>query len=441
MPNRVLSILWVAAALLTLYFGIRAEGEPEVIQRIPLMVLVASVTLAAFTPARGVVAAPLRALRRQPILHWLVVLGVICIGIGIWLVGYQPTYGRVLKSLEYTWLCFLLWLVLTIIAFGLDAAQSRAMAASLGKSRLTGWMIAATTLAILFFGAEGWLRLFYITTDGYGFTAMNYHWYVNFYWGEYNSLGFRDDEPKPDPDHRLTRVGILGDSFAVGHGLTDRNQSFPQLLERELGDGYDVLVIAHSGWDSDVHAAQLDAYPLQPDIVVLSYYLNDIDYLLAGDANPDANFDFIQNETLHWFVLNFFTPNFVYYNLLQFTSTARTGNFIADLVNAHTNDDIWLRHTPNLQAVIDWTTQHDARLIVLLWHHLLAPDGSQPAVERVREYFESRGVTVVSMSEVLAGRNPYSLIVNRFDAHPGVEAQRAAADALYAAITHMESQP
>jgi len=74
------------------------------------------------------------------------------------------------------------------------------------------------------------------------------------------------------------------------------------------------------------------------------------------------------------------------------------------------------------------------RLIMLLWPHITAVDASAPAVRQVGAFMRQQGVTVVDMSEPIKANPSAGLIVNRFDTHPGVAAQRLAADALYAAI-------
>ncbi|MBK8026131.1 MAG: hypothetical protein IPK19_33285 [Chloroflexi bacterium] len=439
MPNRFWTLVWIAAAAVGVFFAISTpDAAPEESWRFALAALMAIVTLVGIldTPLRDAVAQPLRTLRRSPALYWLVILVAFCVTLGAWLVAYQPTNGRPLVGAEFTYLCFVLWFMLYLLVFDLNRARGRTLAAGLGKSRATGVLITLTTLVVLFFLGEGYLRVFYITTDGYGFTAMNYHWYKNFLWNSLNSLGYRDYEPKADPDGTLTQIAIVGDSFAVGHGINDINQTFGQLLEQQLGDGADVLMVAASGRDSDVMVSTLDQYPIQPDIVVLSYYLNDIDYLMAGtELDPDANFDFIQDQNLHWFVLNFFLPNYIYYNLIQFTSPVRSGNFINDLIQAHLNDDLWPRHANNLNAMVEWARQHDAQLIVLLWPHLAAIAESKPATDRVRLFFTDAGVPVIDMGERLLGRSTSELIVNRFDTHPGPLAHRIAAEALYEVIS------
>lgn len=434
MTKRWTAVLWTALVLLAIIAGWSAGTSlPENRGIMPTLAVMIIVTMADSLSLRWRrrLALPVRWLRSRPILYWLALLVVLCGGLGAWVVGYQPTNGRPLETAEYVLLLALAWVLVYLLFYDLHTAQLREMGAKLGKSRLSGVMVTLTTVVFIFIGAETYMRLFYITTDGYGFTAMNYHWYKNFYWGHYNSLGFRDYEPAP-ADADVIRVAVLGDSFAMGHGINNIDDTFAQILERDLGPGYDVNMVAQSGWDSDIQLYQLQTYPLRPDVVILSYYLNDIDYLLqAPEDNPDSRFTFPDDPTLSWFILNFFVPNYLYYNLLQFTSTERTSNHLQDLVNAHENDAFWSQQAQRLFEIIDWTRRNDMRLIVLLWPHITAIEESQPAVQRVRDLFAGEDVPVVDMSEYLRGKDPRGLVVNRFDAHPGIEAHRLAAEALY----------
>jgi hypothetical protein len=431
--TRFVWLLLAAAATIAAIIALpTASDEPWLLPVIGVMWLV---TLLALIPAKAqtILRAPLRWLRERPILYWLALLAYIGYVLGAWVVEFQPTNGRGIMAVEYALIFAGLWGLILLTAYGVDEAQLRAMGAKLGSSRLAGAMVMLTTIVLLLIGAETWMRLFYITTDGYGFTAMNYHWYKNFYWGHYNSLGYRDDEPLADAE---TRLIVLGDSFAMGHGINNIDETFPQLLEQQLGAGFDVNVVAQSGWDSDIEIYYLDEYPLRPDIVILSYYLNDIDHLLTDPSqNPDNAFDFPDNPVASWVILNFFVPNYIYYNLLQFTSQARATDFTNRLVDAHMDDDLWAQQAWHLNAIHEWTQQHNARLVVLLWPQIAAVEQSIPATDRIRDFFLERAVTVVNMADHLIDRNPRDMIVNRFDTHPGVAAQRLAAAALYQALT------
>jgi hypothetical protein len=444
MRSRSLWVFWGLLAVGASISGFLAQADwPENGWVIPALIGVWLVTISGFRPFAF--AAPLekllQGLRSRPLLFWLLILVYLTLGVGMWLANHQPTYGRALTALEYCYLAVLAWGFLFLLCYGASADEYRAIGRKVGQSRLSGMLITLSMLLILFFMAEGYLRIFYITTDAYGFTAMNYHWYNNFYWGRYNSYGYRDHEPVfGDEANPIQQIAVVGDSFAVGHGIDNLDDTFTQLLEQHLGEGYNVNLVAHSGWDTDVIQGYVEgftqSFPAKVDALVLSYYLNDIDYLLEGDdaINPDAAFSFPEDPLIHQFVLNFFTPNFLYYNLMQYTSPARTGNHFQRLIDAYTNDATWNYQAGLLNQFVDWTEANDIQLIVLLWPQITALDESLPATERVHALMEARGVPVVNLTEPLRGHNPLELIVNAFDTHPSIKAHAIAADALYPVV-------
>ena len=435
MTNRWFATLWIALALGATFAATQAQPTPDEGWVVPLIIIMWTVTAVALipSPARRVLRAPLHWLRSHPILYWFVILITIFGAVALWLIPYQPTNGRQLTPVEFVYIAAALWLLVFLIGYDMKQPELRDMGSKLGKSKLTGVMVTLTTIVILLIGAEAYLRVFYITTDGYGFTAMNYWWYRNYGWSNPNSIGYRDYEPTPDdPANPLTRIAIVGDSFAMGHGINNIDDTFPQMLERELGAGYDVNLIAESGLDTDVELSRVENYPLPPDVVVLSYYLNDIDYLMP--TSPDRNFNFPQHPTLYSIVLNFFLPNYLYYNLMQFTSATRASGFAYDLIGAHMDDSLWQPQAANLQRFTDWMGERGIRLIVLLWPNLSQVEGSAPATGRVRDFFEAQGVQVVDMTDVLRDKSVSEITVNRFDSHPSIEANRLAAEQLYEAI-------
>lgn len=443
--GRRTAILWIALAVGATVMGWLARDTfAENYGVIPALIFVWIISLIGVIPSRlqAIVAAPVIFARRYPIFYWLLLLVYASVALTIWTVKFQPTYGRWILPIEYVVLFVAAWGFVYLIAYRMDRETLQAVGAGIGKSKLAGVMVTLTTFVLLFTAAETWMRINYITTDSYGFTAMNYYWYTNFYWSRFNSLGYRDSEPLPDdPNNPIQRVAIVGDSFAVGHGMNTVDGTFPQLLESALGSGWDVNLVAQSGWDSDVQEFHLNNYPFRPNIVVLSYYLNDIDYLLSTpETNPDNNFTFIEDPYMADFIRNwFFVPNYVYYNLLQFSSPQRNSNFLNALVAAHLDESMWSRQAAQLDSFVNWTTTHDTRLIVLLWPNLAGIDVSAPALERVSVFFVERGVQVVDMSDQLRPYPVLETIVNRFDTHPGVLAHRLAADALLAAIRDAES--
>jgi hypothetical protein len=370
---------------------------------------------------------PLR--KDHPAIYWaLILFGIVAWNV-VWILASQPTLGRQLAPWEIIYLVVGILLFVDVVFLGWSSEVARETGAKLTKSRWTGLLLTLTTIMAISFGAEWFLRLFYITTDAYGFTAMNYWWYQNYGLAQDNSLGYRDREPLPDSPG-LIRIAIVGDSFAMGHGVNNRDDTFAQIIEDRLGDSFDVNLIADSGRDTDLHLPFLEQYPFTPNILVYSYYLNDIDYLLEGDASPDANFAFIENEQVKWFVTEFFLPNYLYYNLLQFTNQGRNAGFVNSLLAGYDDPAMWDEQRFRLNQMIDWAEARDIPFIVLMWPHIASIEASQPVVAQVSEVFTARGVEVVDMSPILAQHPVNQLVVNRFDTHPSAFAHQLAADAL-----------
>jgi lysophospholipase L1-like esterase len=93
-----------------------------------------------------------------------------------------------------------------------------------------------------------------------------------------NSLGMRDAEPKsPKPLGEL-RVAALGDSVTFGWAVR-AEEAWPAVLERliQARRPCDVLNFGVSGYSSRDEAVVLraKALPLQPDVIVVGYFLND----------------------------------------------------------------------------------------------------------------------------------------------------------------------
>jgi lysophospholipase L1-like esterase len=100
-------------------------------------------------------------------------------------------------------------------------------------------------------------------------------------WVKTNSQGMRDRELLAADTPGLTRIAVLGDSFAFGFGVT-LDETFTEVLEVQLnaaGDGrrYEVLNFGVPGYSTEEEAAVLEhkALAFDPKVVVVAYVLND----------------------------------------------------------------------------------------------------------------------------------------------------------------------
>jgi lysophospholipase L1-like esterase len=99
-----------------------------------------------------------------------------------------------------------------------------------------------------------------------------------------NEAGLRGPPVRPVKGRWLRRVAVLGDSTTYGWGV-DAGQTWSAALGRALdarGDGYvnEVLNFGVSGYSSQDEAVVLEAkaLPLDPDLVLLGYNLNDPEF-------------------------------------------------------------------------------------------------------------------------------------------------------------------
>jgi lysophospholipase L1-like esterase len=100
-------------------------------------------------------------------------------------------------------------------------------------------------------------------------------------WIRTNNQGMRDSEPLPIGNPSVSRIVVLGDSFTFGYRV-DVASSFPSLLEQKLNQGatqkqFEVLNLGVCGYNTQDEALVLEhkGLPWQPDLVILSYVLND----------------------------------------------------------------------------------------------------------------------------------------------------------------------
>ena len=96
-----------------------------------------------------------------------------------------------------------------------------------------------------------------------------------------NRLGFRGPAPQTTRPAGARRMAILGDSFTYGLGVS-ASETYPALLERLLDEmprspGWEVLNLGVTAYSAREEAIALEAkaMPLEPDLIVVGYVLND----------------------------------------------------------------------------------------------------------------------------------------------------------------------
>jgi lysophospholipase L1-like esterase len=323
-----------------------------------------------------------------------------------------------------------LMLVFWIIVIGLGGLLLAGIVQrrSAGLRQLAaGLLVSYGTLLLILLGAEVYFR--FIHAESSNIITFDTQNWLDRYWHT-NSWGYRDHEWLPQDYAGKSTVVVLGDSFAAGWGLENPADRFSDVLAARLGDDYAVFNAAEYGTATAEQLENLRTFPIQqPDVVILQYFLNDINYtglrlglLPQPEVTPDWSRATFLGNFLYWRVVVNATSDASLYN--------RWWQWSYD---AYDNVGIWSEHRAEIESFIDYTESIDARLIVVIFPNLLEIVRSIPYVDRVAQVFMERGhPDVLRLFDAAAGWDPEDLLVSRRDSHASASFNRSIGEQLYA---------
>jgi lysophospholipase L1-like esterase len=104
----------------------------------------------------------------------------------------------------------------------------------------------------------------------------------------HNSHGFRGPEFAPVKPPGVTRVLAIGGSSTYGVGVSDQD-TWPYLLGRELGPGYEVINLGVPGYSTVENLIQTAfwASDLSADVAIYMVGWNDLQSMFVKDLKPD----------------------------------------------------------------------------------------------------------------------------------------------------------
>ena len=106
----------------------------------------------------------------------------------------------------------------------------------------------------------------------------------------YNGAGFRDTDHAVQKPAGVKRIVVVGDSVSEGYGV-EFPDVFARVLQSRLGEGYEVINVAAGGLNTpqEVHLLEQVGAKYSPDLVVVNFVLNDVDfYTRFGPAQRAA---------------------------------------------------------------------------------------------------------------------------------------------------------
>ena len=277
----------------------------------------------------------------------------------------------------------------------------------------SGADVALTAVAILVVGLAGEAILSLTPrSHAVGYTLASRLWFERF-WGLKNGLGYRDREHADTP---ATKVFVLGDSFTSGLGVAEPADRLSDRLQVRLGNGRRVYNLGVNGVDTRDELARLAAHPLRPAMVVLLYYVNDIEGAAeeAGHTMPSFHPYGDVPDPAAAVIRRSYLLDFAYW-LVPHGDLAR---FEGTLEAMYRDPAVLARHLADLDRLVAHCRDRDADLVVLAFPHLARPVDTAALLRPVVAHLRDADVPVIEVAPLIAGQDPRLFYVNRNDAHP-----------------------
>jgi hypothetical protein len=290
-----------------------------------------------------------------------------------------------------------------------------------GGRRLRRACFAALPLLATFACIEVVVAALGVRSDGFAQTRAGRRWFA-LHWTPINSLGFRDLEPSPDQAAGRGVVLVVGDSIVAGHGIDEARDRFPDVLGRILGPSSVVVNAAKCGWGTRQEVEAMRAYPLRPDVVVLSYFPNDIEEAAAENGLRPTLHVPPPPRLLQPFVRASYLADLVYWRAWRaWLRRDFAERYFGHLADCAADPHAWETHEADLVAAVEACRGDGARLAVVVFPELTDLAAGRRHRERVIDLFQRHGVRVVDVARLVIDWPVRRRIVNVVDAHPSRE--------------------
>jgi lysophospholipase L1-like esterase len=291
-------------------------------------------------------------------------------------------------------------------------------------------------LSITLMGVEFYFKVFFAQMDSLR-TLARQNWYERYYQGAINSLGYRDVEWTEEMVDDKIKVMVVGDSFAEGVGIESPDDRFSNLLAQKLGPNYVVFNLGKRGANTKQEIEAILNYPYSPDILILSYFINDIEdveWWYSQDRPPDPSTPAMLSPV----VQNSYAANFLYWRLFRLFKGNHLEAWWTWLLSLYDNPEAWWLHQQDLLNIYKAAQSEQIPMIVVVFPNLAAIESSKTVTDRVLDLYSEKGVPTLDVAELIEGIPTSELVVSPVDAHPSKLVHRLTADALYEMFVELD---
>lgn len=292
-------------------------------------------------------------------------------------------------------------------------------------------LLVVLALFLAFMGLEFYFKVFFAQPDAFDTLARDNwrQWYANKQ--AFNSFGYRDREWTEALVAGKTKVMIVGDSFVFGDGIEKPADRFPDRLARMLSDDYVVFNLGKGGTNTKHHIEAILNYPYAPDILVLSYFVNDVKgaALERQWMNRPRGPNVLPSMPL--LVNNSYAFNFVYWRLTHILAAREpdtTWEWYLDLYN---DPDSWWLHQQQLLTIYEGARSEQIPFLIVVFPSMDNIDESRVITERIVNLFRQKNVPTLDVAELIKTIPKERLMASPTDSHPSEFVHALVADALY----------
>jgi len=249
-----------------------------------------------------------------------------------------------------------------------------------------------------------------------------------------NSLGYRDHEFNINKDKNVFRILTFGDSMTWGVGVKDIDNLYTELLEKKLNSKsnnleYEVINAAKNamGVEYYLNALKNEGLFLEPDLVMISFFFNDIEGEKLNKPKP------FLPEKIHWALSRM---SYVYWYSYNAIDMFIKKNRYLDYYISYSSSDSkeWKRFKKSWIEIHKICSENNLNLCVVLLPMLGLKNNIEEidsVYDRVGKLSEENGAKVINLTSIINQYDSRKLRVGITDAHPNEIGHRLYADSIY----------
>lgn len=243
------------------------------------------------------------------------------------------------------------------------------------------------------------------------------------YYVRYNKAGFRDAEHELDKVNNQKRLMVVGDSCTFGTGIKCIEDRFGaqvvKILREKTREDWEIINLGEGDTHTLDHIEFLKTGMIYaPDVVILLYVFNDIDYLYPVTPRPSYSFFslvriFFQNSY-------FFQELFIRLRHVKYAYMTQE----EDIDAPYRDNALLAQHLADVKNFVTISEKNGAFVRVVPFDRINVSDSIRQRYINFVQTAKSLDIPIWSIANVFNEYPLHELVVNRFDSHPNELANR-----------------